>query len=147
MVKADMASSLAWGFAGAMAIATVFYFLQVLGMQDWDAPVEFMLDRWFLIVPLIAGFGTQVGLFRAMHLLSHHGGGGTMTASGGVSSGTMLACCLHNLVPLFPVLGASGLAAFFTSYQTEVFVFSIGVTALGVGFMIKKYRLVKRAME
>ena len=70
-----------------------------------------------------------------------------MTASGGVSSGTMLACCLHNLVPLFPVLGASGLAAFFTSYQTEVFVFSIGVTALGVGFMIKKYRLVKRAME
>lgn len=140
-------SVLAWGLGGAVIITLVFYLVQVFGMRDWMAPVEFMTDQWYLVTPLVLGFGTQAGLFRAIHLLSHHGGGVVMTGSGSVSGGTMLACCMHNLVPLFPVLGISGLATFFASYRTQVFLASIGVTLLGVGYMSRKYYSIKRAHE
>lgn len=132
-----------WGLGGAVVISVVFYLVHVLGMQDWAAPMAFMVGRWYLVGPLILGFGVQAGLFRAIHLLARHGGGGVMAGSGGVSGGTMLACCMHNLVVLFPVLGLSGLAVFLAAYQTQVFLFSIGVMLIGVGFMVRRYYLLK----
>lgn len=147
--------SLIWGIVGAIFILVAFYLIQMLGMQDWEAPIDFMLDKWYFVLPLVAGFGTQAGLFHAIHQLACHGGGppsprlrrtgGSMATSGGVSGGAMLACCMHNLVLLFPILGASGLATFFTAYQSQVFLVSIAVTLLGVGYMFKKYHsLTKR---
>lgn len=149
MVTRGLSVSHAWGVVGAIFILVAFYLIQVLGMQDWEAPVEFMLNKWYFVVPLVAGFGTQAGLFHAIHQLSRHGGGPpsprlrrtgrAMAGSGGVSGGAMLACCTHNLVLLFPILGTSGLAAFFAAYQSQVFLVSIAVTLLGVGYMLKKY--------
>ncbi|MBI5370309.1 hypothetical protein HZA85_03930 [Candidatus Uhrbacteria bacterium] len=128
-----------WGGGGVLILLAIFYLVQALGMQSLVAPFAFMKEKWFLVSPLAIGFGIQAGLFRAMHLLAHRGGGATLVASGGVSSGSMFACCLHNLVPLFPVLGLTGLAAFFAAYQTQVFLISIAMTAFGAGLMIKKY--------
>ncbi len=134
-----------WGVCGALLILGVLYLVQALGMQSWKMPLSFIQDRWYFITPLVIGFGIQAGIFRAIHLHARHGGGGAMATSGGVSSGTMLACCTHNLVPLFPILGASGLAAFFTTYQTKVFLVSIAITYLGVLYMIGKHRTIKKA--
>lgn len=125
--------------AGAIFILAAFYSIQVLGMQDWRAPVEFMQGKWYFVAPLATGFGTQAGLFHAIHQLTRHGGSGAMAGSGSVSGTAMLACCMHNLVLLFPILGASGLAAFFAAHQSQVFLGSIAVTLLGVGYMFKKY--------
>ncbi|MEK9130790.1 MAG: hypothetical protein AAB429_01610 [Patescibacteria group bacterium] len=134
---------LAWGLAGAVVISVVFYLVQALGMQDWAAPIAFSTRRWYLVAPLILGFGVQAGLFRAIHIRARHGGGGLMAGSGGVSGGTMLACCMHNLVALLPILGVSGLAAFLAAYQTQMFLFSIGVMLIGVGLMVRKYYSLK----
>jgi copper chaperone CopZ len=142
-----MYSILVWGIFGVIFISGIFYLVQALGMQSWTKPIEFMTDNWYLVAPLILGFGTQAGLFRAIHLLARHGGGGMMAGSGSVSGGAMLACCMHNLVLLFPILGASGLATFFAAYQTQVFLFSISVTMIGVGYMIQKYYSTRRACE
>ena len=140
-------SIIVWGLSGMLLISLVFYFIQALGMQDWYAPIEFTTDQWYFVTPLVLGFGAQAGLFRAIHLLTRHGGGGGLVGSGSVSGGTMLACCMHNLVTLIPVLGISGLAAFFAAYQTQVFLLSIVVSALGVGYMAQKYYSLKRACE
>ncbi|MFA4845214.1 MAG: hypothetical protein WC654_01500 [Patescibacteria group bacterium] len=144
-VNAHHFSPYLWGVGGAFCITSIFYLVQALGMQSLEAPVGFMLDRWYLVAPLIVGFGIQVGVFRAIHLLARHGGGGTMAASGSISSGTMLMCCMHNLVLLFPILGVSGLAVFFSTYQTQVFLVSIVVSYFGVGYMIWKYQTIRRA--
>jgi len=138
-------SILVFSILGALFISTFFYLIQAFGMQSWTMPIKFTTDNWYLVTPLILGFATQAGLFRAIHLLAAHGGGGAMAGSGGVSGGAMLACCLHNLIPLFPILGVSGLATFFAAYQTQIFLLSIGVTLLGVGYMIRKYYSIKRA--
>lgn len=144
MVTRGLSVSLVWGIAGSIFILVAFYLIQVLGMQDWEAPVDFMLDKWYFVAPLVAGFGTQAGLFHAIHQLTRHGGGGAMAGSGGVSGGAMLACCMHNLVLLFPILGASGLATFFAAYQSQVFLVSIAVTLLGVGYMFNNYHSLTR---
>lgn len=133
-----------WGVGGAIFISAVFYLVQAFGMQSWTTPIEFMTDQWYLVTPLILGFGVQAGLYRAIHLLTHHGGGGAMIGSGSVSGTTMLACCMHNLVLIFPILGASGLAVFFAAYQTQVFLVSIGIMLLGVGYMTYKYYAIQR---
>jgi len=140
-------SILVWGIVGAILIFTVFYLLQTLGMQSWTMPIEFMTDKWYLVAPLVLGFGTQAGLLRAIHLLAQHGGGAVVASSGGVSGSAMLACCMHNLVPLLPILGATGLATFFSAYQTQVFLLSIGMTMAGVVYMIYKYYSIKSACE
>lgn len=140
-------SILVWGILGGVFITAIFYLAQAFGMQSWIMPVEFMTDKWYLVTPLILGFGTQAGLFRAIHMLTQHGGGGMIAGSGSLSGGAMLACCMHNLVPLFPILGISGLATFFAAYQTQVFLVSIGVSFVGVGYMIKKYYSIKRVCK
>lgn len=132
-----------WGIVGAVLITVVFYSIQALSMQSWISPIWFMRDQWYLILPLIIGFGIQAGLFRAIHERAKHGGGTTIATSGSVSSAGMLACCLHNLIPLFPVLGISGIAIFFAAYQTDIFLISILISYTGVGYMIWKYKKIK----
>jgi len=119
------------GVLGGALISTVFYLLQVLGMQSWDQPVDFFLDNWFLVTPLIALFAIQTGLFSAIHQRRHTASTTMIVASGGVSSGAMVACCLHNLVFLIPLLGTTGIARFFSHYQTEVFLVSILFALIG----------------
>ncbi|MBI4437425.1 hypothetical protein HY631_00545 [Candidatus Uhrbacteria bacterium] len=146
-IKPDAVSAAAWGLMGAIFITLAFYLIQTLGMQSFTLPIEFMTDRWYLVAPLIAGFGIQVGLFRLIRLHAARAGTGIMAASGGMSGSTMLACCMHNLVLIFPILGVSGLAAFFAAYQTQVFLVSIVIAYLGAGYLGVKYATVRRACK
>lgn len=129
-----------WGLLGSAGLAAVFYLLQVIGMQSWEAPFGFLADNWYFVLPLIAGFGVQTELYRRIHRQHCNIGGGTLAASGGMSSGAMAACCLHNIVPLVPALGLGGAAAFFSTYQSEVFLVSILAMLLGIAGLFKKYR-------
>lgn len=129
-----------WGILGSLGIALLFYLAQALGMQSWSAPIDFSFDKWYFVAPLIAGFGIQMGLFRAIHLKVANGGAGVMAASGGVSTTSMIACCMHNLTTLFPILGFSGVAVFFATYQDYVFGISLLFVIGGVIYMLNRYR-------
>lgn len=129
-----------WGVLGGIGIGAVFYLAQALGMQSWSAPLTFSSGKWYFVGPLIAGFGIQMGLFRAIHLKVKHGGGATVAASGGVSTASMIACCMHNLVSLFPVLGLSGLAVFFSAYQNSIFGISLVFMAGGMVYLFRQYK-------
>lgn len=131
-------SSMLWGFWGAIFITLIFYFIQVLGMQSWSGPWYFMKAKWYFILPLILSFALQMGLFRAIHLQAKRAGA-VLSASGGVSTTAMIACCLHNLVLVLPILGLSGVAIFFSVYQNYVFMFSLLFSLGGLVFMWRKY--------
>ncbi len=127
-----------WGSLGAIFITLIFYFIQALGMQSWSGPWYFMKAKWYFILPLILSFAIQMGLFRAIHQQAKRAGA-VLTASGGVSTTAMIACCLHNLVLVLPILGLSGLAVFFSTYQNYVFMFSLLFSLGGLIFMWRKY--------
>ncbi|MEK7189526.1 MAG: hypothetical protein AAB666_00925 [Patescibacteria group bacterium] len=139
MIAARNYSPLFWGIAGGLGIGIIFYLIQSWGMQSWSSPIYQFQYRWYFILPLIIGFGIQAGLFRAIHLQTRHGGGGTMAASGGVSATAMLGCCAHNLVTLLPLLGASGAAIFLSAYQKQIFLISIAFVIAGIIYMWRKY--------
>lgn len=139
-------SPLIWSVLGAIGISLVFYLVQALGMQSWSAPLYFMSSKWYFVSPLVLGFAIQMGLFRAIHLKAKQGGG-TVAASGGVSTTAMIACCMHNFVALLPILGLSGLAIFFSTYQNYIFTFSILFVIGGIIYMWQKYQKVHACCE
>lgn len=131
-------SPIIWGAAGALVISVLFYFAQVFGMRNWLMPLEFMRDKWYLVSPLVLGFGVQMGLFRAIRQKARQGSA-TLIASGGVSTTSMIACCMHNFTSLLPILGLTGIATFFSMHQTQVFLASILFVIVGTVYMWKKY--------
>jgi len=127
-----------WAGVGAIGIAFLFYAVQALGMQSLSGPFYFFLAKWYFITPLIVLFSFQIGLWSAMR--EHAKKAGKMVAaSGGVSTGAMIACCMHNFVGLLPIIGLSVLAIFFSTYQTYVFLVSISFSAGGAAYMWSKY--------
>ena len=117
-------------------------------MQSFSGPFYFFKAKWYFISPLIVSFALQVGLWKAMRQKAQqHAGAGAVATSGGVSTGAMLACCMHNFVALLPVLGLSGLAVFFSAYQSQVFLISIALSLGGLVYMIKKYLQTKKECQ
>ena len=57
-----------------------------------------------------------------------------IAASGGVSGGSMLACCSHFALNMIPILGFAGLASFLMAYQK--WFFSIGIVANVFGIFV-----------
>jgi len=135
-------AAIMWGIMGAVGISGVFYLVQALGMGSLSAPASFMAERWYFVLPLAAGFGVQAGLFAAIRAKARRAGG-ALAASGGVSTSSMIACCAHNLVPLLPILGVTGIAAFLAEYQAHIFLLSIAFVLGGAAYMWRVYRRVR----
>ena len=139
-MKLQYSHEIRWGVLGSVHIAVVFYLLQVLGMQSWTAPLEFFSAKWYFVLPLILGFGVQVGLFMFIRKNANKHKVGGVVLSGSTSSGAMLACCMHNFVAFLPFVGLSGVAGFFTKYQDRVFSLSIVLMVLSLLYMIHQIR-------
>ncbi len=134
-----------YGLIGAVAIATIFYLAQAIGMQSFSGPYYFFQAKWYFISPLIISFALQVGFWQAIkQMAQRHAGAGAIATSGGVSTGAMIACCMHNFAALLPILGLSGAAIFFSTYQSQVFLISITLSLGGLIYMKLKYLKTKR---
>jgi P-type Cu+ transporter len=133
-------NSVLYGLLAGLGLL-VFY----LGVVSIFQGIEFaflnLRGMWYLILPLAAGFGTQIGLYSSIRhsaLLNSQVG-----VSGGVAGGSMIACCSHFLLNIIPLAGASGLALFLARYQAAFLGVGILANVLGIGLMIRH----KRRME
>jgi hypothetical protein len=121
-----------------------FYLGTITLAQGWDHAVEQLgIDRLF-VAAIMAGFGTQVGLYiylRSMHL---HGSAGGVAASTGTSTVAMLACCAHHLTEVFAVLGLSGAAIFLNAYKTPLLWLGIVMNLFGIAYLLWKIRQQRR---
>ncbi|MBU3914999.1 hypothetical protein KKA14_05630 [bacterium] len=133
--------------AAAILQGVYFSVLSLLNSPSYAWHQFIRLSPW--MVPLVAGFGIQVGIFfymRAFAKLAKQGIGHSapVAASAGISSGSMIACCLHHAVDVLPVLGISAVAVFLAEYQS--FLLSVGIVSnlIGLSFIlntIKKHNL------
>ena len=97
---------------------------------------------WYWVLPLIAGFSLQAGLFvyirnRMLELKASGASGGSLAASGGMSTSAMVACCVHHLTDLLPVLGLSAAAIFITRFQSVFLLVGVISNVLGILYMLK----------
>ena len=131
--------------AGMLAAAglALFYVVVVAGASgSWQHLTDQAANDWYYLVPIMGGFGVQVALvaeLRRRHRLDR-----AAAAAGGAGAGAstagMIACCAHHIADLVPLIGATGAAAFLTSYRVPFMVVGIGVNAAGIALAAHRLR-------
>lgn len=124
-----------------MAALVAFYVATLTLAADVGHLRDQVRQDWWLLLPIVAGFGTQVALsseLRHRHHL-HHLGAATGTGTGASTVG-MVACCAHHLADLLPVLGVTGIAAFLLDWRVPLMLLGIGVNAVAVAFAATRLR-------
>jgi len=126
---------------GSILIAS-FYLGILTWAQGWDyAASQFMRDRWY-VVPIILGFGVQGALYSILRFrlfIPIHSTGPTgvmLGTSGGTSATAMIACCLHHVTDVLPILGLSAAATFLTRYQRPFMLIGLAMNLIGVIVML-----------
>ena len=126
---------------GSSLIAGI-YFGILTRAQGWDSALEiFLSNRWY-VIPIWISFGVQAALYSVLRFrlfvpaTSTAPTGAVMGTSGGASVTAMVACCLHHVTDVLPVLGLSAAATFLTRYQHPFMVTSLGVNLVGILVML-----------
>jgi copper chaperone CopZ len=137
-----------FGGTGMMMISGLFIvFLSILNSFEYAWFQFQFLSQW--IVPLTIGFGIQVGMFSYMRRFAHLAKSGKLSgapivASAGISTGSMIVCCLHHVVDVLPFLGISAVAIFASQFQSFLLAVGIVSNLIGITFIfytIQKHHL------
>ena len=127
------ARSVATGVVAGGVLAAVFVTV-VAGTAGWEHLTTQFRDNWWLLVPLLAGFITQVTIMvelRHRHRVMR-AAAVSVGAGAGVSGVGMVACCAHHLADLAPLAGATGLATFLTDAQRPLMAAGLAINVLAV---------------
>lgn len=127
-----------WGLLAGLSLLGVYVGVLWLANSLEHASAE--LGRlWFWMLPLLLGFGTQVGLFayargatRAPGAVHVHG----VAASGGASALSMVACCAHHLADVLPLIGLAGAALFLAAYQDLFLLLGVLSNVVGLVYVL-----------
>jgi P-type Cu+ transporter len=123
----------------------VFYLAVVSFFQGIEFAFINLRSLWYLIFPLAAGFGIQIGLFFS--IVHSAGVTATVGTTGAISGGSMLACCSHFLLNMLPFVGVAGIATFLVSYQSWFLGIGILSNIIGIGFMINHKKKMEKEMK
>jgi hypothetical protein len=110
--------------------------------QGWEyASSQFVRDRLY-VVPILLGFGVQAALYSILRfrlfipVASTGHAGSLMGTSGSTSATAMVACCIHHVTDVLPILGLSAAASFLTRYQRPFMLIGLAMNLIGIGIML-----------
>jgi hypothetical protein len=117
-----------------------------VGVLWWANSLEHVLSElkqlWLWMVPLVAGFAFQVGLFAyargAMYEERARAGG--VVASGGLSTVSMIACCAHHVTDVLPFVGLASASLFLTQYKTTFLALGLASNLVGLAYLLRLFR-------
>jgi hypothetical protein len=142
-LAAPLVQPLAFGALGAFGLLA-FYLVVITLAQGWGHAVQQLAeDRWF-VGAIMAGFGTQIGLFVYLRGLHAQAAAAGVAVSTGTSSAAMLACCAHHLVDVLPVVGLSAAAVFLNTYKTPLLWLGIAMNLAGIVHFLIQIRKQRR---
>ena len=124
------------------ALMAGFYFGTLTWVQGRGyASSQFLLNRWYLVA-IWVGFGIQAALYSILRFrlfiptaATGHTGA-MMGASGGTSATAMVACCIHHVTDVLPILGLSAAATVLSRYQRPFMLISLAMNLIGIGLML-----------
>ena len=148
-------SRLGWpvtiGMLGALGLAA-FYLGIVTLLESWAHALDLFREDAPFVVPIILGFGTQVGLYTYLKLGLHLANGtraaGALTGTtGSTSTLAMVACCAHHVTDVLPLLGLSGAAVFLAQYKVPFMVAGLLSNLAGIAVLLNMLWSSKRRTE
>jgi len=126
----------------AASLGLIAFYLGIMSLTaDWYyAGIQFEeYRRW--IIALSLGLGIQSTLFtllrRGLKGAEKKTARSTLAASGGISTGSMVVCCLHHLTDVVPFLGFPILAVTLQRYQTFFFLIGVLSNLFGISMMLR----------
>jgi len=128
-----------YGVLGAFGLIGI-YFMTLSILNTFDYALSQFANMWYWFMSLAIGFGVQLGLYVYIKTFDHEkikGAAASVATSGGVSTGAMIACCLHHVADFLPLLGLSAAAIFLTKYQVPFIVLGIFSNVIGITLMLK----------
>jgi hypothetical protein len=135
----------AWGTslrAGAIASGLLLFFYSLVIWLS-SGSVEHLLDLVHedgaFVAAITTGFGVQIALFSYLRRGMNHvnRSASVVGASGaGTSTLAMVACCLHHVTDIAPVVGLTGTALFLNEYKRDLMTFGLVMMVLGILWMI-----------
>lgn len=126
---------------GSSLIAGI-YFTILIGAQGREAALSIFQSNRYYVIPIWITFGVQAALYSILRFrlfistTSPHHTGALMGTSGGTSTAAMVACCIHHVTDVLPVLGLSAAATFLTRYQRPFMLFGLGMNIVGILVML-----------
>ena len=128
------------GVLGTLVMSGVYLGIVSLAGSPAHAVGLFWEDR-ALVIPILLGFGLQVGLFTllktALYLPVHAPASGAVTAAGGgVSTAAMVACCVHHVTDALPLVGLSAAATFLANWKVPFMIAGLATNLLGITLMV-----------
>ncbi len=136
------------GLMGGISLLFFYFLVMTIASRSWSATISQFKDLWYWMVILATGFGVQIGLFTHLQtLIKHHQMSGNpkavTVASTGTSAVSMIACCVHHLSDILPVIGLSGLAVFLTQYQIPLILLGVVMNVFGIFYMVSQINKIK----
>ena len=118
----------------ASILLSLTYFLITSIAESFDHAITQLLSLSYLFIPLIASFGIQIALFSYSRQQSREMQKGKMgvTTSGGVSTASMIACCLHHVTDVTALVGLTTVSLFLTTYQPAFILVGILSNIMGI---------------
>ncbi|MCF7805239.1 MAG: hypothetical protein K9N46_13330 [Candidatus Marinimicrobia bacterium] len=126
------------GILGGLALLIVYFGIVTVANSFTHAIEEFG-RIWYWIALLTGGFGIQVGLYIYIRqTLKERTRGATaeVATAGGISTGSMIACCAHHVTDVLPILGLGAAAMFLTQYQTPFILLGVFSNLVGITIML-----------
>ena len=114
------------------------YFGILTWAQGWESALQIFSANRAYVIPIWVSFGAQAALYSILRfrlflpVTSSSHSGVWMGTSGGTSVTAMVACCLHHVTDVLPILGVSAAATFLTRYQRPFMLVGLGMNILGV---------------
>jgi len=133
-------NSVLYGILAGMGLL-LFYLTIVSIFQGVEFAFLNLRGLWYLIFPLVIGFGTQIGLYFSIKHTAQLIG--TVVGTGSISGGSMVACCSHFLLQAIPFAGIAGLSLFLVKYQAWFLIIGIISNIFGITVMLKHRRKMK----
>ncbi|MBI2617767.1 hypothetical protein HYW55_06550 [Candidatus Gottesmanbacteria bacterium] len=126
---------------GAATVLFGFYLLLMRVLTgSFDASWTQFTTLWYFMIPLIVGFGIQVGLYR--HLREHlrTSNKRMMTFSSTTSTVSMVACCAHHLTDILPFLGIAIFSTLLIQFQKPILIIGIVSNVFGIFLLVRHIR-------
>lgn len=132
------------GLLGALFLSGVYLGIVTLA-QGWQHAVELFWEDKFLVAPILAGFGTQIGLYTFLKVGFHttaRGAGAMASAGGGTSTVAMVACCAHHVTDTLyvPLVGLSAATTLLANYKVPFMSLGLAMNLVGIGIALRTIR-------
>ena len=117
----------------ATALLTLAYFSISSLAESFDHAVSQFISLSYLFVPLMISFGIQIALLSySRHFPKTMSQNKNAATSGGISTVSMIACCVHHLTDGIAIIGPAALALFLTNYQPAFILIGIVSNMFGI---------------